>query len=308
MRRSSSFKTLPSENQGTFVQTIKAYIYLLPALLILSVFVAYPLIMAFRMSMYENYNYYKDIGTGFGFASFKRVLSDPDFRLAMKNTLFLTFVATPVSLGISLFIAFLLHSIKRLQGFFQTIFFIPYVTSIIAVGIVFRWFFHSNYGLINYFLNLLEINPVAWLNNPKTSLYALAIYYVWTGLAFKIIIFLVGLQSIPRVYYNAARVDGAGGRRIFFRVTLPLLSPTILFLTVVSLIDAFKVYNQVYALFGNFGGPANSANTVVFYIYRTFYGAGRMHIAAAAAVILFIIILLITLLQLKISKKFVHYH
>ena len=308
MKRMRSLENVSSDEDIRFTHTVKAYIYLLPALLILAIFVVYPLIMAFRMSMYESYNYYKDIGTGFGFASFRRVLNDPDFHSAIKNTIFLTFVATPVSLMISLIIALLLNSVKRLQGLFQTFFFLPYVTSVIAVGIIFRWFFHSNYGLINYFLNLFGINSVAWLNNPKTSLYALAIYYVWSGLAFKTIIFLVGLQNIPRAYYNAARVDGAKSGRVFSRITLPLLSPTILFLTVVSLINAFKVYNEVYALFGDMGGPANSANTMVFYIYRTFYGAGRMHIAAAAAVILFFFILIITLLQLKVSKKFVHYH
>lgn len=308
MKKKKADYTVLGEEKSSIALTIKAYIYLFPALLILIVFVAYPLIMAFRMSMYESYNYYKDIGSGFGFASFKRVLEDRDFHLAVKNTLFLTFIATPISLLLALGIALLLNSITKLRGLFQTIYFLPYVTSVIAVGIIFRWMFHSNYGLINYFIRLVGLNPVAWLNNPKTTLYALAIYYIWSGLAFKIIIFLVGLQNVPRVYYNAARVDGANRVRTFFKITLPLLSPTILFLTIVSLISAFKVYNEVFALFGEFGAPANSANTIVFYIYRTFYGAGRMHIASAAAVILFFIILIITLVQLKVSKKLVHYH
>jgi multiple sugar transport system permease protein len=307
-RRRYSLSKISSEEEIRFGQTIKAYVYLLPALVIIAVFVIYPLIMAFRMSMYENYNYYKEIGTGFGFASFRRVLRDPEFHSALKNTLFLTFIATPVSLTVSLIIALLLNSIKKLQALFQTFFFLPYVTSIIAVGIVFRWFFHSNYGLINYLLNLVGIDSVSWLNNPKTSIYALSIYYIWNGIAFKTIIYLVGLQNIPKVYYNAAKVDGAKGRRIFFKITMPLLSPTILFLTVVSLIDAFKVYNEVYALFGDLGGVANSANTMVFYIYRMFYGSGRMHVAAAAAVILFFLILIVTLLQLRLSRRFVHYN
>ena len=300
-------ETIFAGEGGRFRGSLKAFLYLFPALLILTVFVVYPLIMAFRMSMYETYNYYKDIGSGFGFASFRKVLGDSDFRLALLNTLFLTFVATPVGLLISLGIALLINSIKRLQAFFQTIYFLPYVTSVIAVGIVFRWLFHSNYGLINYFLNVFGIASVAWLNDPKTTLYALAIYYVWTGLPFKIIIFLVGLQNIPRVYYNAAQVDGARGWRVFSRITIPLLSPTIMFLTIMSIISAFKVYNEVYALFGNLGAPANTGSTIVFYIYRMFYGSGRMHIAAAAAVILFIIILIITLIQLAISKRTVHY-
>jgi len=291
----------------TLRQTATAYLYLLPALVIIGVFVIYPLIMAFRMSFYESYNFFKDIGTGFGLASFKRVLTDPVFHISARNTLFLSLVAMPVSLLVSLGIALLLNSIKTLQGFFQTIFFLPYVTSVIAVGVVFRWLFHSNYGLINFFLGLFRIHPIAWLNDPHATLYALSIYYVWSGLAFKTIIFLAGLQNIPGFYYRAARIDGASPRRIFLRITVPLLSPTIMFLVVVSLIDAFKVYNEVYALFGDNGGPANSAYTVVFYIYKTFYGAGRMHIAAAAAVILFLFILAVTLVQLWLGKRFVHY-
>jgi multiple sugar transport system permease protein len=259
-RKAGSRGQLPRQSETMFAGeggrlrgSRKAFLYLFPALLILAVFVAYPLIMAFRMSMYESYNYYKDIGTGFGFASFRKVLGDSDFRITLLNTTFLTFVATPVALVLSLGIALLINSIKRLHAFFQTIYFLPYVTSVIAVGIVFRWLFHSNYGLINYFLNVVGIDSVAWLNDPKTSLYALAIYFIWTGLPFKIIIFLVGLQNIPKVYYNAAQVDGARGWRVFSRITLPLLSPTIMFLTIMSVIGAFKVYNEVYALFGNLG-------------------------------------------------------
>jgi multiple sugar transport system permease protein len=291
----------------TLKQTATAYLYLLPALLILCIFVLYPLVMAFRMSFYESFNYFKDEGTGFGLASYKKVLKDSVFHIAIKNTLFLSFVAMPISIMVSLGIALLLNSIRTLQGFFQTVFFLPYVTSVIAVGVVFRWLFHSNYGLINFFLGLLQVSPVAWLNDPGSALFALSIYYVWSGLAFKTIIFLAGLQNIPDFYYRAARVDGARRGKIFLRITVPLLSPTIMFLVVVSLINAFKVYNEVYALFGDNGGPANSAYTVVFYIYRTFYGAGRMHIAAAAAVVLFLFILVVTLAQLWLGKRFVHY-
>lgn len=295
------------EGRNTVRGTVKAWVYLLPALIIISVFVFYPLVMAFRMSMYESYNYYKNVGTGFGFASFKRVLGDSDFHIAVKNTLLLSFIGMPISIIISLITALLISSIRKLQALFQTFFFLPYVTSVIAVGIVFRWLFHSNYGLINYFLGFFHISPVAWLNNPKTTIYALAIYYIWGSLAFNTIILLVGVQNIPRMYYNAARVDGAKGGKIIFRITLPQLSPTIIFLTIVGFIGSFKVYNEVYALFGDLGGPVNSAYTIVFYIYRTFYGAGRMHIAAAAAVILFFAILCITIIQMLVSKKLVHY-
>ena len=308
MRVKRSQKSILKEDAPiTLRQTATAYLYLLPALIIIAVFVVYPLIMAFRMSFYESYNYFKDEGTGFGLASFRRVLTDPVFHRSVGNTLFLSLVAMPTSLLVSLGIALLLNGIKKLQGLYQTIFFLPYVTSVIAVGVVFRWLFHSNYGLINFFLGLFSVDPIAWLNDPKVTLYALSIYYVWSGLAFKTIIFLAGLQNVPAFYYRAARVDGAKPGKIFLRITVPMLSPTIMFLVVVSLIDAFKVYNEVYALFGDNGGPANSAYTVVFYIYKTFYGAGRMHVAAAAAVVLFLFILIVTLIQLWAGKKLVHY-
>ena len=286
---------------------VRAWLYLLPSLTIIAVFVVFPLVMAFRMGFYDSYNYYTNVGQGFGLRSFGKVLSDPAFHLSVRNTLLLAFGAMPVSMMISLMIALGLNASGKWRGWLETAYFLPYVTSVIALGIVFRWLFHSQYGLINYLLGLLGAEPVPWLNNPHTAPFALAIYCIWVGLPFKTIVFLAGLRNIPRFYENAARVDGAGPRRRFFRVTLPLLSPTILFLVVVSLIEAFKTYNEVYALFGEFGGPVGAGSTVVFYIYRTFYGAGRMHIAAAAAVILFLAIVIVTLVQFLIGKRYVHY-
>lgn len=305
--RSAAGSTRQFERGPTLADNAKAYAYLLPALIIIATFTIYPLVMAFRMGFFESYNYYKNIGTGFGFSSFSRVVTDPVFAIGVKNTLFLALIAMPLSLFIALVIAVLLNTNIALRGAFQTIFFLPYVTSVIAIGIVFRWLFHSNYGLINYVIGLVGISPRQWLNSPQTARYALSIYYIWSGLAFKTIIFLAGLQNIDPFYYRAARVDGAKRVKVFFRITIPLLSPTIMFLTVVSLIDAFKTYNEVYALFGDLGGPASGAMTVVFYIYRTFYGSGRMHIAAAAAVLLFLFILVVTLIQLWLSKRLVHY-
>lgn len=305
--RRQSALTDEAGTRPTLRETSRAYLYLGPALIIISVFTIFPLIMAFRMGFYESYNFFTDVGTGFGFKSFQRVLTDSSFHIGVRNTLILALVAMPISLLLSLVIAVLLNNRIVLRGLYQTIYFLPYVTSVIAVGIVFRWLFHSNYGLINYMLGLIGMRPVAWLNEPDSAVYALSIYYVWSGLAFKTIVFLAGLQNIDPFYYRAARVDGAKPVKIFFRITIPLLSPTIMFLTVVSLIDAFKTYNEVYALFGDLGGPAESAMTVVFYIYRTFYGSGRMHIAAAAAVLLFLFILVVTLVQLWASRKLVHY-
>lgn len=295
------------EARPTLRETSTAYLYLAPALIIIAIFTMYPLVMAFRMGFFESYNFYTDEGTGFGLKSFQRVVSDQSFRTGVRNTLILSLIAMPLSLLISLVIAVLLNNKIALRGVFQTVYFLPYVTSVIAVGIVFRWLFHSNYGLINYMLGLVGADPVSWLNDPDSTIYALSIYYVWSGLAFKTIIFLAGLQNIDPFYYRAARVDGAKTIKVFFRITIPLLSPTIMFLTVVSLIDAFKTYNEVYALFGDLGGPAESGMTVVFYIYRTFYGSGRMHVAAAAAVLLFLFILVVTLFQLWASRRLVHY-
>lgn len=298
---------LSNATKTTIKHNFLGYLYLLPTLVITLVFVVYPLIMSFRMGFYEKYNYYTEVGTGFGLSTFKFVLLDPNFQKALMNTFLIVVVAVPVSMIIALAIALLLNAGIKASKVFQAIYFLPYVTSVIAIGIVWSWLFHSDFGYINQFLGLFGVEPIQWLNDPKMAIWALIIFNIWSGLAFKIVIFLSGLQNIDPQYYKAAQIDGTPKWKVFSRITLPLLSPTVFFLTITSVIGSFKVYNEVFALFGGKPGPANSCMTVVYYIYDMFYGSSQVHKAAAASIILFVIILIITGIQMVLSKKLVHY-
>jgi multiple sugar transport system permease protein len=207
-----------------------------------------------------------------------------------------------------------LKQIPKLRGFFQTVFFLPYVTNAIAIGMAFAFLFHKNYGLINYLLSLIGMNPVNWIGGGSSwwsQMSALLIYTVWGGLAFKILVFTSGLENIDKQYYDAARIDAASRWTIFKRITVPLLSPLILFISITSMIGALKAYRTVIGLFGsNLGTPSNSMITIVAFVYKYIYGftdVGSMSFAASAAIILFIITVIFSLLQGVVSRNRVHY-
>lgn len=286
----------------------KAYLYLLPAFAILGVFVFYPIVKTLRMGFYESYVYLTDTGKGLGLASFAYVLKDPAFRLALRNTLIIVAVGVPITIVLALGSALFINSLHKGRGVFQTIYFLPYVTSTIAIGLVFRWLFHSDYGYINYFLSFLGVAPQKWLTAPNLTIVSVTIFTVWNGLAFKIVLFLAGLQKIDPQYYQAARIDGTPPHRVFFRITMPLLSSTFWMVVIISVIHAFKTYNEVYSLFGGNGaGPGNSAITVVYYIYDMFFNRSQVHYASAAAIIFLVIVLALTAIQKWVSRRLVPY-
>lgn len=309
--KSKPYKLVELPGGALEIRSAKAYLYLLPAAIILTVFVLYPLVMILRSAFFEKYVFITNTGTGFGWASFAYVLNDPNFWIATKNTAILLCIGLPITLILALGIALLLNSIKKLQGFFQTIFFLPYVTSSIAVGTAFLWLFHSQYGYMNFFLNLFGISSKEWLTNPSLVPVTLCIFCIWNGLAFKIILFLSGLQKINKQVYQASRIDGASQRKTLFRITLPLLRPTTWMVTLVSVIYVFRTFNEVYSLYTSFlgttAGPSNSALTLMYYIYWMFYQKQRVNYAAAAALLLLLVVILITIIQRVVSKKFVHY-
>ena len=292
----------------TWSKTFKAFLYLTPALLILFVFNIYPIIRSFLMSFYTDYDYFNDIVHAYGFDNFIAVFKDPNFITALKNTGIFVIGVVPISIALSLGIAVLLNNNIKFSGFFRTIYFLPFVTSVVAVAIVWSWIFHSDYGLLNFILGWFGIDPIAWLNHPKYAMPALIILSIWKGLGFNIIIFLAGLQSIGKHYYLAAKVDGASSWRRFTNITLPLLSPTLFFVSIISIINGFKVFDEVFALFNGRPGPANSALTVVYYIYQKFYEEWQFGLASTAAFVLFIIIFIFTIIQLIIGRRFVHYN
>jgi len=293
--------------QSKVRRSLQASLYLLPALLGIGTFVIYPLIRSFSMSFYEKYNIFHHFGSGFTLDNYVTVLTDPRFAIALKNTFIYMIFSVPISIIIALAIAILLNSKIKFAKIYQTIYFLPYVTNVIAIGLAFQFIFHSNYGILNYILGLIGIDPIMWLNDPAWSLPALIIFGVWGGLAFKIIVFLAGLQNIDPQFYQAAKVDGTSKWRIFSKITVPLLSPIIAYITIISMIGAFKTYVQVVGLFGGRPGQSDSALTIVYYVYDRFWGAGEYLQAASASVILFVIILLFTAVQMWVSKKKVHY-
>ena len=291
----------------TLKSSLKAYLYLLPALVILVIFNIYPIYKSFAMSFYTDYNFFQNIVNAYGFDNFVKIFNDSNFYLAVRNTFIFVIGVVPVSIVLSLAIAFLLNQIKWLSSFFRTVYFLPFVTSTVAISLVWSWIYHTRFGLMNYFLSFLGIDPIAWLTDPKYAMLAVVIMAIWKSLGFNIILFLVGLNNIDKTYYQVAEVDGAREWQRFTNITIPLLSPTTFLITVVGTINSFKVFDEVYAMFQGRPGPAKSTLTVVYYLYEKFYTEYQYGIAAAAGVVLFVIILIITLIQMIYNRRFVHY-
>jgi multiple sugar transport system permease protein len=287
--------------------TLKALLYLSPALIVIAVFVIYPMFRSVWISFFKDYNIFKHTGSGFGLDNYKWVLNDGRFILALKNTTIYTIVVVPVSMALALLTAVLLNSKMRGMKFFETLYFLPYITNLIAIGLAFRFIFNSTYGILNRILGIFGVDTIMWLNDPKYSLPALIIFGIWSGLAFKIVVFLAGIQGINKQYYQAAKIDNTSRWRTFTKITMPMLSPMIFYIGIISFIGALKTYVEVVGLYGNNPGPADTAMTIVYYVYDLFYGANEPPRAAAASVILFLIILVFTFIQLRVSKKRVQY-
>ncbi len=290
----------------------KAWLYLLPAILFLGVFMVYPLIDVLIYSFEEGYNSASQTFFGIGFYNYSYVLRDPYFLKAVQNTLILVFITVPLSTVLSLLISLALCSIDKLRDAFQTIFFLPYVTNTLAVGLVFMILFKPtvyNDGLVNAFLGVFGVSPIDFINGPYwAKMFVLCLYTIWVVMPFKILIFTSAIASVPKTYYDAARIDGTSDRRMLTHITLPAISPTIFYIVITGFIGAFKAYSDAVALFGT---NLNSAemNTIVGYIYDMLYGDGGGYpsFASAAAIILFIIVLTITCINLLVSKKKIHY-
>ncbi len=298
---------------------LKAWLYLLPAMALLLVFTFYPLFNAFYLAFLRDYSYLNRTAEGYTlFGNFIDVIKDVNFKTAMKNTSIIVFVSVPISVMVALFVSVALNSIKKFQGMFQTIFFLPYVTNAIAIGMAFAFIFHQDYGLFNLFLGLFGVDPVNWVGlgaSWSSAMFALLVYTVWGGLAFKIMVFLAGLQNIDKQYYDAARVDSTPKWRVLSRITVPLLSPMIAYITITSFIGAFKAYRTIIGMFGPTLRPPGTLSkdsliTIVGLVYDAISQAdavGKISQAAAASIILFLITLSFTGIQMVISKKRVHY-
>ena len=291
---------------------LKGWLYLLPAILFLGAFMVYPLIDVFVYSLEEGYNSASQSFSGVGLYNYRYVLRDPYFLQALKNTFLMVVVTVPLSTGLALLISVGLSSIKRLRELYQTVYFLPYVTNTLAVGLVFMILFKKtpySDGLMNALLSGFGLGPVDFIDGPYAAkLFVLCFYTIWVVLPFKILILTSALASVKADYYKAARVDGTSKWRTFARITLPMISPKIFYLVITGFIGAFKSYSDAVALFG-VDLNAAGMNTLVGYIYDMLYGSsgGYPSYASAAAILLFAIVLTITAINLLVSKKHVHY-
>ena len=290
----------------------KAWLYLLPSMLFLGIFMVYPLFDVLIYSFEEGYNFASQTYFGIGSYNYQYVLHDPYFLQALKNTFILVVITVPLSTGIALLISVGLNSIQKLRDLYQTIYFLPYVTNTLAVGLVFMILFKQTPytdGLANLVLSWFGIAPVDFISGPYwAKMFVLCFYTVWVVMPFKILILTSALASVDQTYYNAAKVDGTSKWRIFTKITLPMISPTLFYLIITGFIGAFKAYSDAVALFGTDLNAAEM-NTIVGYIYDMLYGnsGGYPSYASAAAILLFTIVLTITSFNLLVSKKHVHY-
>ena len=290
----------------------KAWLYLLPAIAFLGVFLVYPLIDVLVYSFEEGFNFASQSFFGVGAYNYSYVLHDPYFLQALKNTFILVIITVPVSTGLALLISAGLNAIRPLRELYQTIYFLPYVTNTLAVGLVFMILFkttpYSN-GLVNLLLGLFGAGPVDFIDGPYwAKMFVLCFYTVWVVMPFKILILTGALASVNQQYYSAAKVDGTSRLRTFARITLPMISPSIFYLIITGFIGAFKAYSDAVALFGTDLNAAGM-NTIVGYVFDMLYGnsGGFPSYASAAAIILFVIVLTITCINLLVSRNHVYY-
>jgi multiple sugar transport system permease protein len=300
----------------------KAWLYLAPAIVLLLIFTVWPIFNTLRMAFWDDYSIMKDLGGDlefkFGIKNFVKVIDYQGFKDCLKNTLLLTVLTVPISTVLALLIAVCLNSIKPLQRLLQTIFFLPYVTNSIAIGMVFEAMFNivgfgtnnPSFGIINNVLGLFGVDPINWINAGSgywANMAVLVVYIVWNALPFKILILLGGLQGINKQYYDAAKVDSTPRVRVFTKITVPLLSPMLAYVVITGFIGGFKEYSSIVGIFGEdmqaVGGE--SLNTMVGYIYDAL--GNREGRASAAALILFAIIFVVTMINLYVSKKKTHY-
>ena len=293
-------------------QNRKGWLYLLPAMLFLGVFMVYPLVDVFIYSFEEGFNSASQTSFGIGLYNYNYVLHDPYFLQALKNTFILVAITVPLSTGLALLISAGLASVKQLRNLYQTVYFLPYVTNTLAVGLVFMILFKKTAytdGLANLIIGFFGAAPIDFIDGPYwAKMFVLCFYTVWVVMPFKILVMTSALASVKEDYYNAAKVDGTSKLRIFTKITLPMISPTLFYLIITGFIGAFKAYSDAVALFGT-NLNAAEMNTIVGYVYDMLYGnsGGYPSYASAAAIILFAIVLTITCINLLVSRKHVHY-
>ena len=330
MAKDESPKHQPAGRSKNLRKLLTGLAHIAPAAVVIIVFRVIPILAAFGVSFF-----YVMMGKIVGFAGaaqYGMLLSDSEFWNSLLNTTYFVVGTVPVSLFLSLFIAILLNQKIKALGLYRTIYFLPVVTSMVAVAIVWKWIFHPRLGLLNSFVDALGLNPMMWLEEPEgvfslaagrvglsiptwmagpsLALVAIIITNLWRGLGYNIIIFLAGLQNIPNEYYEAAKIDGAGRTQTFWKITWPLISPTTFYVVIMTTIVSFQVFTLVYLMTGSpVGGPLGTTKVLVYYIFeKGFESGGDMGYASCVALVLFAIVLGLTLIQRRVIEKRVHYY
>jgi multiple sugar transport system permease protein len=286
------------------------YAMIAPGLIGLLIFYIWPMLQTFYFSFTEWGPFVDAEWTGL--ANYRELFSGPEFLMALRNTLVYTVLSVAITEAIALVLAVLLNQKLRGMSVYRTLYFIPVVTMPVAIGLVWRWLYNSDYGVINYLLSLVGIEGANWLSDPDLALYAIVVVGVWSGIGYALVLFLGGLQTIPAEYYDAASVDGAGTLVKFFRITLPLLSPMVFFVTVISLINSLQVFDLIFVMISSGRGASTSpvidqTQSLVYLFYKNTFVINEQGQGAAVVLTLFIIIVLITLVQFRLQRKWVHY-
>ena len=281
-------------------------LFLAPALSLIAVFFFIPVVASFLMSFtdFDIYSLADSSNARFvGLENYKNLLSDPLFWKAMRNTLYFVFIGVPLSLIVSLATALLLNSkLIRFMSLFRLAYFLPVVTTLVAVAVVWRYIYHPSFGLVNYLLSLIGVGTVDWLGNPKWAMPALIIMAVWKNFGYNMIIFIAGLQNIPPELYESARIDGAGKWQELLHITLPMLMPTTVFVSIITIIGYFQLFAEPYVM--TQGGPMNATLSIVLLMYQEGFRWWRMGYSAALAFVLFLILFIATLVQLRVQKQY----
>lgn len=279
---------------------LSALLFLSPTLVVFTTFILFPVIFSFYLS-FQKWNMFSSESTFVGLDNYIRMFQSEEFWQVLKNTAVYTFGTIPLNMGFSLLVAYALN--KKIIGkkFLRTAFFAPVIISPVAAAVIWRWLYDPNFGLINWFIGLFGINPINWLNDPTAAMFALIIMGVWKTFGYNMVLFSAGLQGIPETYYEAALIDGASGWTRFWKITIPLLSPTTFFIMVMSMIGSFQVFDIVYVLTS--GGPLGSTKVLVFYVYEHAFKFFEMGYASAVAYVLFAILFIFTMLQMKYMKS-----
>lgn len=284
-------------------QRITPYFFLLPAFGLLAVFTFYPLVSAVRLSFYEWQIISEPVYTGL--QNYRDTFTDFKFYQSLRVTFQYVLVAVPGTIVLALATALLLNTRFALRNLFRGVIFFPAFTSLVAIGMIWKYMYSTEYGIINHLLGLLGVGPVGWLSDPSIALWSLVLVTIWHGLGWNMVIFLAGLQNIPEVYYEAARIDGAGGWQRFRHITLPLLKPITLFVVVMAVIYTFRSFDFVYVT--TKGGPGTSTSLLMWYFFRQGFIMYRMGQATAIALVIFVVVLFFTVLQLRLFRGEVRY-